>query len=78
MTAYNECLTILLNDGRVIVCQENGYLVRTIESSFGANCSDADQNNYGAVYWKKQAMKALNVHSEDIAMQAKGRVCFTH
>jgi hypothetical protein len=78
MTTYNECWTIILNDGRVIVCQENGYRVRTINSSFGHDCIDGDYNNYGPRYWKKEAMKHLDVSLEDIAMQVKGKVCFTN
>lgn len=78
MTAYDECLTVVLRDGRVIICQANGYRVRTMDSAFGHDCIDGDHNNYGSVYWKKDAMKSLGIKLEDIVMQCKGRVSFTH
>lgn len=76
MTTYNECLTVILNDGRVIICQDNGYKIRTIDSGFGSSCLDSKRNNYGPVYWKKEALKKLGLSISAVAMQIKGDVSF--
>lgn len=76
MTTYNECLTLLLNDGRVIVCKANGYEHRTLESSFGGSVTDTNLQDLGPVYWKKQARKDLGFEPTDIVMQCKGNVAF--
>lgn len=72
MTIYNEILTIITKGGFVIFCRNNGYKTRTFESPVGHTCIDTYRNNYGAIYWKKQALKALKLTNDDILMEIKG------
>lgn len=76
MAIYNECVTTVLSDGRVIVSLPNGYIIRTLTNDFGVRVYDTQQNNHGPIYWKNQAMKRLNAHGEDVAMQCKGKTFF--
>lgn len=72
MTIYNESLTIITKGGLVIFCRDNGYKTRTFESPVGRTCIDTYRNNYGATYWKKQALKSLKLTNDDIIMEIKG------
>ena len=68
MVLENKTLIVILKNDRVIICQENGYKIRTLESDFGKNVTDSNQNDFGALYWEKVALKDNDINREEILM----------
>lgn len=78
MNTYNPIVTIILNNGKVVLVYENGYYIRTLKDSAGTSVYDTINvsNPKGSSYWKAQALKALDCTLKDILMQTKGHVVF--
>ena len=68
MVLESKSLIVILQNGRVIICQENGYKIRTLESDAGISVTDTNQNNFGALYWEKVALKDNDINREEILM----------
>lgn len=68
MVIDSKSLILVLRDGRVIICQDNGYKIRTLESDFGKSVSDTKQNDFGSVYWEKKALEDNSINREEILM----------
>ncbi len=68
MVIDSKNLILVLRDGRVIICQDNGYKIRTLESDFGKNVTDSNQNDFGALYWERKALKDNDINREEILM----------
>lgn len=68
MVIDSKNLILVLRDGRVIICHENGYKIRTLESDFGTTVTDTNQNNFGALHWEKVALKDNGINREEILM----------
>lgn len=79
MNIYDPIITMVLNNGKVVLVYENGYYIRTLKGSAGTSCYDTINVSKpkGAPYWKAQALKALDCTLSDILMQTKGRVGFS-
>ena len=68
MVLENKSLILVLKDGRVIICRDNGYKIRTIQSDFGVSATDTNLNDFGALYWERKALKDNDISREDILM----------
>lgn len=68
MVLENKSLIVILKNDRVIICQENGYKIRTLESDFGKNVTDTNLNDFGALYWERKALKDNDINREEILM----------
>ena len=68
MVLENKSLIVILKNDRVIICQENGYKIRTLENDGGVSATDKNQNNFGALYWEKVALKDNDINREEILM----------
>lgn len=68
MVIDSKNLILVLRDGRVIICQDNGYKIRTLESDFGKSVADTNLNNFGALHWEKVALKDNGINREEILM----------
>ena len=68
MVLENKTLIVILKNDRVIICHENGYKIRTLESDFGTTVTDTNLNNFGALHWEKVALKDNGINREEILM----------
>ena len=68
MVLENKTLIVILKNDRVIICHENGYKIRTLESDFGTTVTDSNQNDFGALYWERKALKDNDINREEILM----------
>ena len=68
MVLENKTLIVILKNDRVIICHENGYKIRTLESDFGTTVTDTNQNNLGALHWEKIALKENDINRDQILM----------
>ena len=77
MNIYYPILTLVLNNGKVILVYENGYQIRTLKSAAGITCyGPINEEPKGVSYWKYQALEALDCTMWDVLMQTKGKVWF--
>ena len=68
MVIENKTLIVILKNDRVIICHENGYKIRTLESDFGTTVTDTNLNNFGALHWEKIALKENDINRDQILM----------
>ena len=68
MVLENKTLIVVLQNDRVIICQDNGYKIRTFESDSGVSVADTNLNNFGPLYWEKVALKDNGINREEILM----------
>lgn len=80
MNIYDPIMTVVLNNGKVVLVYENGYYIRTLKDCCGTSVYDTINVSQpkGASYWKAQALKALDCTLKDILMQTKGHVAFSN
>jgi hypothetical protein len=76
MTIYKAVKTMFLKDGRIIIYNEGGYQIRTLESSSGCIVRDPNHSITSFMGWKRRAMEDLNLSPEDIILQTKGDIAF--
>ena len=76
MTIYNGVKTMFLRDGRIVIYNEYGYQIRTLESSSGCIVRDPNNSITSFMGWKRRAMEDLNLSHEDIILQTKGDIAF--
>lgn len=68
MLIEEKTLIVVLKNDRVIICRENGYKIRTLESNAGIDVTDTNLNDFGALYWKRKALKDNDINREEILM----------
>lgn len=68
MIIEGKSLIVVLQNDRVIICQDNGYKIRTFESDSGVSVTDTNLNNFGALHWEKVALKDNGINREEILM----------
>ena len=69
MVLENKSLIVILKNDRVIICQENGYKIRTLENDEALKKVDEKiKNNFGPLYWLRRALKDNNINKEEILM----------
>ena len=68
MLIEEKTLIVVLKNDRVIICRENGYKIRTLESDAGIDVTDTNQNNLGALHWEKIALKENDINRDQILM----------
>ena len=68
MVLENKTLIVVLQNDRVIICQDNGYKIRTFESDSGVSVADTNLNDFGALYWERKALKDNKINREEILM----------
>lgn len=68
MVLEGKNLIVILKNDRVIICQENGYKIRTLENDAGISVADKNQNDFGALYWERKALKDNDINREEILM----------
>lgn len=68
MVLESKSLIVVLQNDRVIICHENGYKIRTLESDFGTTVIDKNQNDFGALYWERKALKDNGINRDQILM----------
>jgi hypothetical protein len=78
MNIYQPDLTMILNNGKVVLVYDNGYKIRTLQSEAGITCyGPINEEPKGVRYWKYQALEALDCTIQDVLMQTKkDKVCF--
>lgn len=78
MNVYDPIMTMVLDNGKVVLVYENGYYIRTLKGSAGISHYDTIDTSKpkGASYWKAQALKMLDCTLDNILMQAKGHISF--
>lgn len=68
MVLESKSLIVILKNDRVIICQDNGYKIRTLESDAGIDVTDSNQNDFGALYWERKALKDNGINRDQILM----------
>lgn len=68
MLIEEKTLIVVLKNDRVIICRENGYKIRTLESDAGIDVTDTNLNNFGALHWEKVALKDNKINREEVLM----------
>ena len=68
MLIEEKTLIVVLKNDRVIICRENGYKIRTLESNAGIDVTDTNLNDFGALYWERKALKDNDINREEILM----------
>lgn len=68
MVLEGKSLIVILKNDRVMICQENGYKIRTLESDAGISVTDSNQNDFGVLYWERKALKDNDINREEILM----------
>ena len=67
---------ILITNQYYIICRNNGYIIQAFGDKYASIYIDAGLNNYGPAFYKKEALKVLNINPEDVLMQSEGKVTF--
>lgn len=68
MLIEEKTLIVVLKNDRVIICRENGYKIRTLESDAGIDVTDTNLNDFGALYWERKALKDNKINREEVLM----------
>lgn len=78
MNTFNNAITVVFNNGQIIIGQENSAVAfgaqGVNDETRSVNIIDPAQKNLGTNYWVKYMMKELGLTVKDISLQCKGKV----